>query len=137
MSKVVSIVSTDPIADMLSRIRNAIAVNSREVSLPHSKVKETVAKILADNGFLQGAKVQDDDGRKSLVITINGDGESAKITEIHRLSRPGRRMYVKSPAIPTVRHGRGLVVISTSQGIMAGKDAADKKLGGELICEVY
>jgi small subunit ribosomal protein S8 len=137
MSKVVSIVSTDPIADMLSRIRNAIAINSQEVSLPHSKVKETVAKILTDNGFLQGVKVQDEDGRKTLTISINGEGESAKITEIHRLSRPGRRMYVKSPAIPTVRHGRGLVVISTSQGIMAGKDAASKKLGGELICEVY
>ncbi len=133
----VSLVSTDPIADMFSRIRNAIAVNARQVSLPHSKVKEMVAKILVDNGFLKSAKVEEADGRKTLVITINDDGESAKITELNRLSRPGRRMYVKSPAIPTVRHGRGMVVISTSQGIMAGKDAAAKKLGGELICEVY
>lgn len=133
----VSIVSTDPIADMLSRIRNAIAVNSHQVSLPHSKVKETIAKILVDNGFLRAVKVGEADGRKTLTITINEEGESSKITEVNRLSRPGRRMYVKSPAIPVVRHGRGLVVISTSQGIMAGKDASAKKLGGELICEVY
>ncbi|MGH7156514.1 MAG: 30S ribosomal protein S8 [Candidatus Saccharimonadales bacterium] len=130
-------VSTDPIADMLSRVRNAIAVNSRQVSLPHSKVKETVAKILADNGFLEKVDVQDENGRKVLVISINPEDESAKITEIHRLSRPGRRIYVKSAAVPTVKRGRGMVVISTSHGIMTGKEAQAKKLGGELICEVY
>jgi small subunit ribosomal protein S8 len=136
MSRVITI-STDPIADMLSRIRNAAAVSSAEVSLPHSKVKETIAKILADNGFLSSVKAQDEGVQKKLVITINSQDEPSKITEIKRLSRPGRRMYVKSPAIPTVRRGRGLVIISTSQGIMTGKEAATKKLGGELICEVY
>lgn len=130
-------VSTDPIADMLSRVRNAIAVNSRQVSLPHSKVKETVAKILADNGFLDNVEVKDDNGRKELVININPEDESAKITEINRLSKPGRRIYVKSAAVPTVKRGRGMVVISTSSGIMTGKEAQAKKLGGELICEVY
>lgn len=129
--------STDPIADMLSRVRNAIAVNSRQVSMPHSKVKETVAKILADNGFLESVEVKEDNGRKILLININPEDESAKITEINRLSRPGRRIYVKSAAVPTVKRGRGMVVISTSSGIMAGKDAKAKKLGGELICEVY
>jgi small subunit ribosomal protein S8 len=81
--------------------------------------------------------VKEDSGRKLLVITINGEDESAKITEINRLSRPGRRMYVKSPAVPTVRRGRGIVVISTSHGIMTGREAMAKNLGGELICEVY
>lgn len=132
-----NLVSTDPIADMLSRIRNAIAVNKQQVSLPHSKVKETIARILADNGFINSVEVQEDNGLKTLVITINGDDESAKITEINRLSRPGRRMYVKSPAVPTVKRGRGIVVISTSHGIMTGHEASAKNLGGELICEVY
>jgi small subunit ribosomal protein S8 len=132
-----NLVSTDPIADMLSRIRNAIAVNKPEVAMPHSKIKEAVARILADNGYISSVDVQEDNGRKSLVITINNQDESAKITEINRLSRPGRRMYVKSPAVPTVRRGRGIVVISTSSGIMTGREAAKQNLGGELICEVY
>jgi len=132
-----NLVSTDPIADMLSRIRNAIAVNKPQVVMPHSKIKEAVARILADNGYISSVDVQEENSRKSLVITINTSDESAKITEINRLSRPGRRMYVKSPAVPIVRRGRGIVVISTSQGIMTGRQAAKQNLGGELICEVY
>jgi small subunit ribosomal protein S8 len=96
-----------------------------------------VAKILADNGFLAGVQTKETDGRKQLVITINDEGQPAKITEISRLSRPGRRMYVKATAIPTVKRGRGLVVISTSRGIMTGRQASIQKLGGELICEIY
>jgi small subunit ribosomal protein S8 len=136
MSKT-AIVSSDPIADMLTRIRNAISVNAKTTSMPHSKIKETVARILADNNFIDSVEVVEADGRKTLVISINPENESAKITEIKRLSRPGRRMYVKSPAVPTVRRGRGMVVISTSSGIMTGTEAKAKKLGGELICEVY
>lgn len=136
MSRTV-VISTDPIADMLTRIRNAIAVNAASTSMPHSKVKETVAKILADNDFIDSVKVEEDGGRKTLVVNINSEDQPAKITEIARLSRPGRRMYVKSTALPTVKRGRGLVVISTSSGIMTGAQAKAKKLGGELICEVY
>jgi small subunit ribosomal protein S8 len=132
-----NLVSTDPIADMLSRVRNAMAVNKSEVSLPHSKVKESVAKILADNGFLSTVQAREENGRKTLVIKINDVDEPSRITAISRLSRPGRRLYVKSAAIPTVKRGRGLVVVSTSKGIMTGKQAASQKLGGELICEVY
>lgn len=132
-----NLVSTDPIADMLSRVRNAVAVNKTEVSMPHSNVKEAVAKILADNGFLSGVKAGEQNGRKTLVIQINTEDEPSRITSISRLSRPGRRLYVKSAAIPTVKRGRGLVVISTSKGIMTGKQAANQKLGGELICEVF
>jgi small subunit ribosomal protein S8 len=132
-----SLVSPDPIADMLTRIRNAIAVNKHEVILPHSKIKETVAKILAENGFLQSVKSDEINGHKQLVITVSDETEPAKITEINRLSRPGRRLYVKSPAVPTVKRGRGLVLISTSSGIMTGREATAKNLGGELICEVY
>lgn len=132
-----NLVSTDPIADMLSRIRNAAAVNRNEVTLPHSKVKETVARILADNGFIADVSTAEEAGIKKLTITINGENENSKITAISRLSRPGRRMYVKAAAIPTVKRGRGIVIISTSRGIMSGREAASQRLGGELICEVY
>jgi small subunit ribosomal protein S8 len=129
-------VSTDPIADMFTRIRNAIAVNKHEVSMPHSKIKEAVAKILADNGFLQSVSVSDN-GFKILNITINDEEANATITEIERLSKPGRRMYVGADKIPTVKRGRGIVIISTSSGVMTGKDAKAKRLGGELIGQVY
>ncbi len=130
-------ITTDPIADMLSRIRNAAIVNHTEVSFPHSKNKETLAKILVDSGFLAGVQAKDENGKKTLVIKINNEDEPAKISSISRLSRPGRRMYVKATAIPKVRSGRGIVVISTSRGIMTGHQAASQRLGGELICEVY
>lgn len=105
--------------------------------MPHSKVKETVAKILADNGFISGVKTLENEGLKTLVVDIIEKDGQARITEIKRLSRPGRRLYVKSPAVPTVKRGRGLIVISTSQGVMTGREATAKNLGGELICEVY
>jgi small subunit ribosomal protein S8 len=131
------VVSTDPIADMLTRIRNGIAVGKSEVSMPHSKAKETVARILADNGFLNAVKATEEGGRKSLQIVISGEAEPARITEIARVSRPGRRVYVKADDIPTVRRGRGIVVVSTSRGVMEGQQARSQRLGGELICKVY
>jgi small subunit ribosomal protein S8 len=131
------ITSTDPIADMLSRIRNAIAVRKSEVSMPHSKAKEAVAKLLKENGFVAGVSVSDATIGKTLTITINGETENAKITEITRMSKPGRRFYTKAKEIPTVKRGRGLVIVSTSKGMMTGKDAQNQGVGGELICKVY
>lgn len=122
---------------MLSRIRNAIAVNIHEIDLPHSKLKEAVARLLAENGYLEKVGASEKEGRKTLVISINAHDQPAKITSLSRLSRPGRRLYVKAGAIPTVRHGRGIVLLSTSAGIMTGEQAKSKNLGGELICEVY
>lgn len=136
MARVITI-STDPIADMLTRIRNGLAVNREQVSLPHSKVKETVAQILADNGFLCGVKTGEENGRKTLEIALAKDGHLAPITEISRLSKPGRRVYVKAEQIPIVKRGRGIVVVSTSRGVMTGREAKAKRLGGELICKVY
>ncbi len=130
-------VSTDPIADMLTRIRNAIAVNKAEVIMPHSNAKERVADILVKNGFLKDVKASEQDGRKFLTITISSDDAPATITEISRLSRPGRREYVQAKDMPKVKRGRGVVVVSTSYGVMSGEDAKAKKLGGELICQVY
>ncbi|OGL30312.1 30S ribosomal protein S8 [Candidatus Saccharibacteria bacterium RIFCSPHIGHO2_02_FULL_47_12] len=131
-----SITTTDPIADMLSRLRNAIAVNKTEVNLPHSKIKESVAKLLSDNGFIQGVSVSGTGVAKSLKLTISADGTSP-ITEIVRLSTPGRRHYVGVNDIPIVKRGRGIVVLSTSKGIMTGTEASKQRIGGELICRVY
>jgi small subunit ribosomal protein S8 len=129
-------VSTDPISDMFTRIRNAIAVNKHEVSMPHSKIKEAVAKILAQNGFLESVAV-DSSEFKILTITINSEDANATITEIERLSKPGRRLYVGADKIPTIKRGRGIVIVSTSSGVMTGKEAKAKRLGGELIGQVY
>lgn len=132
-----SVTTTDPIADMLTRIRNAILVRKNEVRLPHSKVKESVARLLADNNFIDGVEVREDNNVKTLVIAINGESTNARITEITRVSKPGRRYYVAAKDIPTVKRGRGLVVISTSKGMMTGDEAKAQKVGGELICQVY
>lgn len=130
-------VSTDPIADMLTRIRNAINVRKSEVSMPHSKVKQSVAELLKDSGFLRDVKVIDATVGKTLKIVINNDSENARITEIVRLSKPGRREYVGSGEIPVVRRGRGIVIVSTSKGMMTGADAKKHGVGGELICRIY
>jgi small subunit ribosomal protein S8 len=132
-----SMVSTDPIADMLTRIRNAINVRKSEVSMPHSKVKQAVAELLRDNGFVAGVSVADATVGKTLKIVINDETENARITEIVRMSKPGRRAYAGSGDIPTVKRGRGIVIISTSKGLMTGAQAKKQGIGGELICKVY
>lgn len=132
-----STTSTDPISDMLTRIRNAIAVRKTEVSLPHSNIKEAVARLLQESNFVDGVSVADAKVGKMLTVRINGDDSNARITEIVRLSKPGRRFYVNSKEIPVVKRGRGLVIVSTSRGVMTGEQAKDQKVGGELICKVY
>ena len=130
--------STDPIADMLTRIRNAIAVRKHEVSLPHSNLKEAVAKLLKDSNFIDSVSVDGDKpGFKQLKLVISNDNSNARITEIARLSTPGRRLYSTSEKIPTVKRGRGIIIVSTSKGVMTGTEAKNQHLGGELICKVY
>ena len=132
-----STTTTDPIADMLSRIRNAIAVRKHEVLLPHSKVKESVAKLLKDNNFIDDIRVSDASIGKNLHIVINHPDTNARITEIVRLSTPGRRYYAGASEIPVVKQGRGMVIISTPKGMMTGVQAKQTGVGGELICKVY
>ena len=132
-----STTTTDPIADMLSRIRNAMAVGKYEVSLPHSKIKESVAGLLKDNGFIREVTVTDGVVGKTLNITITKGSGRSHITEIVRLSSPGRRHYVSVNDIPVVKRGRGIVILSTSKGVMTGENAAKERVGGELICRVY
>lgn len=129
--------NTDPIADMLTRIRNAISVRKREITLPHSNLKETVARTLASANFIDRVEVTPATVGKQLKIVINSEDANARITNIERLSKPGRRSYVSADDIPTVQQGRGIVVISTSKGVMTGREAKKQRLGGELICKVY
>jgi small subunit ribosomal protein S8 len=132
-----SMVSTDPIADMLTRIRNAIAVRKREVTMPHSKVKQSVAELLKQSGFIKDVSVADATIGKTIKVTINDEDEHARITEIVRLSKPGRRTYIGAKDIPYVKRGRGIVIVSTSRGMMTGTQAKQQGVGGELICKVY
>lgn len=132
-----STTSTDPIADMLTRIRNAISVRKNEVIMPHSKVKESVARLLKDSKFIDGVHVSDETIGKTLTVVINAPDANARITEIVRISKPGRREYARAEKIPTVKRGRGIVIVSTSKGVMTGAEAKQQGVGGELICKVY
>lgn len=132
-----SLQSTDPIADLLTRIRNAALVGKTEVRVPTSKLKKIVAEQLVKNHYLADVKLEDGKPRGTLVITINNNGENAAFTELARVSKPGRRIYVSSADIPKVKQGRGIVLVSTSKGVMTGTEAAKAKLGGEVLLKVY
>ena len=131
-----SMQTTDPIADLLTRIRNAKLVGKTEVRVPSSKMKKVIAEQLVKNGYLADVKLEDAKPRGVLVVTINEKGTNSTINEITRISKPGRRVYGASE-IPKVKSGRGLVLISTSKGVMTGAEAAKAKLGGELLLKVY
>jgi small subunit ribosomal protein S8 len=132
-----SLQTTDPIADLLTRIRNAVMVGKNEITVPSSKMKVTVAKELQKAGYLSGVKVEQAKPRDILMITINKEGENSTINEITRLSKPGRRVYVGASEIPKVKSGRGIVLVSTSKGILTGHEATKQRLGGELLLKVY
>ncbi|NND83825.1 MAG: 30S ribosomal protein S8 [Acidimicrobiia bacterium] len=130
--------NTDPIADMLTRIRNANAVQHASTSMPASKVKANIARILASEGFIDSFEVKQNGVGSTLTVKLRygQEGEPA-LQGIRRVSSPGRRVYRKSHELPRAQGGLGVVVISTSQGMMADRDARRRKLGGEIICEVW
>lgn len=132
-----STVTTDPIADMLSRIRNALAVNKTEINLPHSNTKEAVARLIKSSRYIDDVKVVDASIGKTLTLSLRTPDSNSRITEIERLSKPGRRMYTSADKMPTVKQGRGIVIVSTSKGMMTGREAKKQRLGGELICRIY
>lgn len=132
-----SLQSTDPIADLLTRIRNASMVGKTEIRVPASKIKKVVAEQLVKNKYLTGVKLEDGKPRGTLVVTLANPGENCVITEITRVSKPGRRVYVAATDIPKVKQGRGIVLVSTSKGVMTGREAVKQKLGGEVLLKVY
>ncbi len=123
--------STDPIADLITRIRNAGMVNKTEVTVPTSRMKERIAQTLKDSGYIDSFEVSDEKPA-NMTIKLNDS-----ITKIDRLSKPGRRLYSAADEIPRVKNGRGIVIISTPKGVMTGDEAKKKRLGGELLLEVY
>lgn len=129
---------TDPIADMLTRMRNALGSKHQRVDVPASRIKADIARILKDEGYITNFKVMGEGARKVLRIYLKyGPQGEEIISQLQRVSRPGRRVYVGAEEIPRVRGGLGISVVSTSQGIMTGREARRRNIGGEVLCSVY
>jgi small subunit ribosomal protein S8 len=128
---------TDPVADMLTRIRNACAAGHRRVDMPVSKLKVEIARLLRDNHYVQDYKVLDDGRFGVLRLYLRYHGEQPVIREMRRVSTPGLRRYVKVREIPRVRNGLGMAILSTPRGLMTDRDARTAHLGGELLAMVW
>jgi small subunit ribosomal protein S8 len=129
---------TDPISDFLTRLRNASKAKKAETSAPHSNMKESIAAILKADGFISDFSIgTDEKGHKTLVVTLKYVNESPAITNLTRVSTPGRRLYYRYSEIPRVLNGLGISILSTSRGLMNNQDCLRNKVGGELICNVW
>ena len=129
---------TDPIADMLTRIRNASAARHKELALPSSRVKREIARILAEEGFIDSFETQPDGVQEKLVVRLKYvEGRTPVVTGLKRISKPGLRVYARKTEIPRVLGGLGLAILSTSHGIMTGSDARKRNLGGEVLAYVW
>lgn len=132
-----SLQSTDQIADLITRIRNAGMVGKTEISVPTSKLRVAVVETLVKHGYLDSYKVEEAKPRGILHVVIAKDGAISGINEIEKVSKPGRRVYVSADQIPTVKSGRGTVIISTPKGLMTGREAKKNRLGGEILVRVW
>ena len=130
-------VMTDPIADMLTRIRNANRQHHETVMVPASKLKVDIAEILKNEGFIKEYKAEGEGPIKNIVITLKYRGNERVITDLKRISKPGLRVYAKVNEIPKVLNGLGIVILSTSQGLMTDKEARAKQVGGEVLAYIW
>ena len=129
---------TDPIADMLTRIRNAGTARHAETSCPSSRIKLAVAKVFESEGFLSDVRVEAREGRAVLVMGIRYQRDGKEMIDgIRRVSKPGRRVYVGKDEVPKVRNGLGVAVLTTSRGVLSDRSAREGSLGGEVLCEVW
>lgn len=128
---------TDPIADMLARIRNASMARHERTEVPLSKLKTHLAEILRDEGYVGNFSVDEGARTISIQLKYQGRDRESAIAGIRRTSRPGRRLYVGHDEIPKVQNGTGIAIISTSQGVMSDRSAREKRIGGEILCEVW
>ncbi len=124
---------TDPISDMLTRIRNAQLVGASETKVATSKFKVATLKVLKENDYISDFIIKD----KEIIIKLNYISNKPKINKIQKISKPGLRIYTKSKKMPKVLQGFGMLIVSTPQGVMSGKEARSKNLGGEIICKIY
>jgi small subunit ribosomal protein S8 len=131
-------VVTDPIADMLTRIRNANQMRYKEVEVPASKMKLEIARILKEEGFIVDYKVKKNNVQNIISLNLKyGEKKERVITGLKRISKPGLRVYAKAEEIPTVLNGLGIAIVSTSKGVMTGKDAKKQSLGGEVLAYIW
>ena len=131
-------VLTDPIADMLTRIRNAHMAEKFQVSMPHSKMKSEVARILKDEGFIKDYTMENNDGKPSLNLFLKYTPDREPVIQgLRRISKPSCRKYVNSDEVPRVLGGIGMAILSTSSGVMTDNEAREKKIGGEVLCYVW
>lgn len=129
---------TDPVSDMLARIRNGALARHDRVEMPHSNLKKHIAEVLKSEGFVDDVRESDGEGKKTLTLVLRyGRGKDSAIDGVRRVSAPGRRVYVRYDRIPRVRSGMGISILSTSRGVMTDRQAREQKVGGELLCEVW
>jgi len=129
---------TDPVADFLTRVRNAIRSRQQKVDVPASKLKLEIARILKEEGFIANFKAAEEEGKKVLRVYLKyGPNNDAVISNVQRISRPGCRVYVGRDEIPRVLGGMGINILTTPRGVMTGRDARKQGVGGEVLCEVW
>ncbi len=128
---------TDPIGDMLIRIKNALLVKHDQVSLPHSKIKEAIAQLLKDNQYIEDYQVEARDNQDEIVIKLRYVEDLPAITGVKRMSKPGRRYYVAAAKIPSVLGGYGITIVSTNKGLLTDQEARKQNVGGEVLCQVW
>lgn len=129
---------TDPISDMLARIRNGALARHDRVEMPHSNLKKHIADVLKSEGYVDDVRESEGDLKKTLTLVLRyGRGKDSAIDGLRRVSAPGRRVYVRYDRIPRVRSGMGISILSTSRGVMTDRQAREQKVGGELLCEVW
>lgn len=129
---------TDPIADLLTRIRNAQMALHENLDIPHSRIKESIVKVLSDEGFVAGYTIKENGSFKTISVALKYmDDREPVIRKMKRVSKPGRRVYVGKNDIPKVLGGLGINILSTSKGVMCGRDARREGVGGEVLCEIY
>lgn len=126
----------DPIADFLTRIRNAQSARHADVRMPHSNLKATICKVLEQEGYINGYAA-DGDGKRELTVQLRYHEGAPVIEEIRRVSRPGLRIYLGAAELPKVRGGLGVAIVSTSQGVMTDREARRRRIGGEVLCTVF
>ena len=128
---------TDPVADMLTRVRNALQARHQKVDVPASRLKTEIARILKEEGYISNYKVQNEEGKVVLRVYLKYGGAEAAIRDLARVSRPGCRVYVGRDEIKRVQGGLGISILTTPKGVMTGRQARREGVGGELLCEVW